>query len=104
MRGEDGAPFQVSLASPERIPLSAPFQAEITICALKTGLPARITIGATMPAHKHGMNYEPAVSAIGAGRYEVKGLLFHMPGLWRLEVTAYHQGKPHRFSHEVMVQ
>ena len=104
MQGPTEAPFEVSLESPESIPLSAPFQVEVVICALKTGMPTRVIIDATMPAHKHGMNYEPSLSAIEEGRYEVKGLLFHMPGVWRFEVTAYQDGKPHRFYHEVKVK
>ncbi len=104
MQGAPGAPFDVSIESPQKIPLSAPFEAEVTICALETGLPSRVTLDATMPAHKHGMNYEPSISAVAEGRYEVKGLLFHMPGIWRFEVTAYQSGKPFRFSHEVKVQ
>ena len=103
MQGAVRAPFEVYLASPASIPLSAPFQVEIAVCATNTGAPENVTVDAIMPAHNHGMNYEPEISALGAGKYEVKGLLFHMPGIWRFEVTAYHGGKPHRFSHDVKV-
>ena len=37
-----------------------------------------------MPAHQHGLNYAPEVSALGDGTFRVDGLLFHMPGLWEL--------------------
>lgn len=104
MKGEAGVPFQVAITVPENVPLSAPFQVDVLFCGKDTGLPGKVTIDATMPAHKHGMNYEPSVSAIEGGKYEVKGLLFHMPGVWRIEVTAYEDGKPHRFFHEVNVQ
>jgi cytochrome c peroxidase len=43
-----------------------------------------------MPEHRHGMNYAPAVKALGPGRWRAEGLMFHMPGRWELtfEVTA----------------
>ena len=104
MQGKPDAPFEVSILRPETIPISAPFQADVAICAAGAAKPGRVTLDATMPAHKHGMNYKPEISAIAEGRYEVNGLLFHMPGVWRFEVTAYQDGKPFRFSHEVQVQ
>ena len=104
MKGPEGAPFTVSISAPASIPLSAPFAASITICPAGSEMPARLTVEASMPAHKHGMNYDPIVLAKDAGRYEVTGLLFHMPGHWRFEVSAYHQGKPYRFSHDVNIQ
>lgn len=47
-------------------------------------------VDATMPAHRHGMNYKPSIQALGPGRWRVEGLLFHMPGQWalRLDVQA----------------
>ena len=39
-----------------------------------------------MPAHKHGMNTSPRLSALGAGRFEAEGMLFHMGGEWQLYV------------------
>lgn len=39
---------------------------------------------ARMPAHGHGLNYRPHVTAAGPGRYRVEGILFHMPGAWQL--------------------
>ena len=104
MKGPEGAPFSVSIKAPDSIPLSAPFEAGITICRTANEMPTRLAVEAIMPAHKHGMNYDPNVLAKEAGRYEVTGLLFHMPGLWRFEVSAYYQGKPYRFSHDVNVQ
>jgi hypothetical protein len=45
---------------------------------------------ATMPEHRHGMNYRPSVKRLGDGRWRVEGLMFHMPGRWelRLDVQA----------------
>ena len=43
-----------------------------------------LTVAATMPEHRHGMNYRPSVTAAGAGMYRADGLLLHMPGRWEL--------------------
>ncbi|WP_319546338.1 hypothetical protein [Ruegeria conchae] len=39
-----------------------------------------------MPAHQHGMNYTPKVTALDGGTFRVDDMLFHMPGLWELQV------------------
>lgn len=45
-----------------------------------------LAVDATMPAHRHGMNYRPALKPLGDGRWRVEGLLFHMPGQWELRL------------------
>lgn len=47
-------------------------------------------VDATMPEHRHGMNYRPSVKPLGNGRWRAEGLMFHMPGVWelRLDVQA----------------
>lgn len=105
MSGASDAPWTVQIQlNPDGVPLNRPFAADVTICSQSEQLPARITVDATMPAHKHGMNYEPRTAKVDAGHYEVENLLFHMPGVWRLEVTAYDNDRPHRFTHDVNVQ
>jgi hypothetical protein len=47
-------------------------------------LPGEVRVDASMPEHKHGMNYRPSVVALGAGQYRAEGLMFHMPGRWEL--------------------
>jgi YtkA-like len=71
---------------PDPIPVSDPFEIEVELfvdhdCTkpLEAGT---LTIDAGMPHHGHGMNVKPTVSAIGPGRYRVKGMLCHMPGRW----------------------
>ena len=49
---------------------------------------ASITIDGGMPAHNHGLPTRPRVTAeLGAGRYKVEGLRFHMGGSWEINVT-----------------
>ena len=99
------APWNVQIQlNPEEIPINAPFDVVITLCSKEKKPPVRIDVDAVMPAHKHGMNYEPKTVQINHYRYEVKNLLFHMPGVWRLEITIFEKDKPHRFIHDVQLK
>jgi hypothetical protein len=69
------------LPRPQPLPLDRAFQVELQVCG---ATPAAVAVDADMPAHRHGMNYRSRVQAAGEGRYLATGLLFHMPGRWRL--------------------
>ncbi len=66
---------------PQPLPLNQIFELDLVLCA-----PAAVLRGvdADMPAHRHGMNYRTTISGGETGVYRVQGLLFHMPGRWRL--------------------
>ncbi len=105
MKKETSTTLNVALKiKPGTIPVSAPFQVEITVCDRPARFPTRVTLDAVMPLHQHGMNYKPNVRKLASGRYLADGLLFHMPGLWRFEVAAYLDGRPHRFTHDLHVE
>lgn len=71
--------------APEPIPLSRHFQLDIVLCPPAGELPPKaLRVDATMPEHRHGMNYRPSVQAQGDGRFNAAGLLFHMSGRWEL--------------------
>lgn len=60
------------------------FSLNVQVCGLAASL---VKVDADMPAHKHGMNYKPVITAIAptsSGMYQIDGLMFHMPGQWRL--------------------
>lgn len=44
----------------------------------------RLVVDASMPEHRHGMTTQARALPLGAGRWSVAGLLFHMPGYWEL--------------------
>lgn len=44
-----------------------------------------IEFDATMPAHKHGMNYRPKVILESNGIFTVENILLHMPGRWQMQ-------------------
>lgn len=75
----------------EEIPLAQPFSILITVCS-ETAM-SDMRVDAIMPAHQHGMNYAPKVTATGDGLFRVDDMLFHMPGLWELRVEVDFNGQ-----------
>jgi hypothetical protein len=84
---------------PAPIPSGRHFVLEIAVCA-KDGaaLPALSKVDATMPAHRHGMNYRPSITARPDGRFRVEGLMFHMPGRWELVFELTRAGATERLT------
>ena len=84
-RGESKSYVVAWRADPSPIAVSRHFALDIVVCA-KPGAqpPQTLRVDATMPAHRHGMNYRPTIAAMGAGRFRAEGLMFHMPGAWEL--------------------
>jgi hypothetical protein len=50
-------------------------------------------VDATMPEHRHGMNYRPSLQSLGGGRWRAEGLMFHMPGRWELRFDVTDGGR-----------
>lgn len=69
--------------SPGNPGVSRHFAVEVVVCA-KAGEAAAegLKLDARMPAHGHGMNYAAKVKALGGGRFQAEGLMFHMAGRW----------------------
>ena len=72
---------------PAPIPFNALFDLEVE-WMLSDGLPpdpaSTIQLDVRMPAHGHGMQTAPTVEVTAPGRATVRGLKFHMQGLWEL--------------------
>ena len=67
------------------LPVGQHFSVHLEVCpAPGKAMPLRVQLDADMPLHKHGMNYQTTVQSTGPGRYTAQGLMFHMPGRWRL--------------------
>ena len=47
---------------------------------------APLLVEGWMPGHGHGMLRQSEVDDLGDGRYRVRGMLFHMPGVWDLRI------------------
>jgi hypothetical protein len=43
-----------------------------------------LRVDATMPEHKHGMNYRPSVTPKGTDRFAADGVMLHMAGRWEI--------------------
>src|SRR3954463_15328222 len=67
------------------VAVSRHFTMDVGACAKNGAAPEALTIDAQMPEHRHGMNYRPEVKRVGEGRWQVAGMMFHMPGRWRLQ-------------------
>ncbi len=90
MTARSPSPFRVALGiRPARPAVSTPFVVELEVCDNDGRRVERLAIDATIPAHRHGMNYKPELVAIGNGRYEARGFLFHMPGRWEITLSLY---------------
>jgi hypothetical protein len=83
-------------AAPEPIPLNDIFQLSVMVHD-STGdtmlMSSELTaVDATMPAHGHGMNTAPLVTANGDGSFVVDGMMFHMAGEWEIVFDVADQG------------
>lgn len=80
----DSGPVQLAWrAEPEPIAVSRPFALLVTLCPADARL---LRVDATMPEHRHGMNYRPSLQPLGGGVWRVEGLLWHMAGRWELRL------------------
>jgi len=82
--------------------ISAPFNATIEICS--TLAFADLSFDAIMPAHQHGMNYDVSVEKTAPGKFSVNNIVFHMPGLWEVQIEAISGSTQHFYKTEVMVE
>jgi hypothetical protein len=88
----DGVQLAWRTADGQPIGLSQPFSLQVRLCPASAELRA---VDATMPAHRHGMNYRPSLQALGDGRWRADGLLWHMRGGWELRWDVWLDGRLH---------
>ena len=69
---------------PGQIKVGELFVVDASLCAKNGGTldATAFKVDATMPEHRHGMNYQPSVVKKD-GAYRASGLMFHMPGRWQ---------------------
>lgn len=89
---------------PQPIEVGQPFTLLVNVCTKKDEPAELVGVDATMPAHRHGMNYKPTVQAAGNGRYRVEGLLFHMPGTWEIAFDVRSGGDVQQLSHGIVLK
>jgi hypothetical protein len=89
------------------VPLGRHFALDIEVCApAGAAAPGLLRVDADMPAHRHGMNYRSSLRTLAPGRYVAEGLMWHMPGRWRLifELAAPPGQPVQRITHELTLE
>jgi hypothetical protein len=101
----DSVQFQlVYKLLPDPVPVGQHFAIDVLLCPKgNAALPAELRVDATMPEHKHGMNYRPTVKAPAPGQYRAEGLMFHMPGRWELVFELRGSGPPLRLTQSLQI-
>lgn len=85
-----------------RIPMARHFALDVQLCDRGGVSVAQLTkADASMPAHKHGMNYRPTIKPLGNGRFRVDGMMFHMAGQWQLAFEVKAGKEIIRLTHDV---
>lgn len=94
-QSDDSAGMALIDLKPDTIVLGKPFSFNFKLCpddlAKNSSLkPDRVVANATMPAHKHGMNYNPTVEYNEESKsFKVEDFVFHMPGKWVISLSTY---------------
>ncbi len=83
---------------PAPIVVGQPFVLQLQLCPADAQL---LRVDATMPEHRHGMNYRPSLKPGAGGRWQAEGLLWHMPGRWELRLDVRSGGAEHRLLQSV---
>ena len=86
------------VAQPATIIVGQPFALLITLCPADARL---MRVDASMPEHRHGMNYRASLEPMGHGRWRAEGLLWHMSGHWELRLDVMLRGTEHRLRQSV---
>jgi hypothetical protein len=97
--------WQLAFAlEPREVAVGQPFAIEVAVCAVAGArLPERLKVDATMPEHRHGMNYAPTVTRRGPGRFRAEGLMLHMPGRWQLAFELAGSGEARLATHDLVL-
>lgn len=88
-------------AEPVKISTGQPFSLLLQLCPAQAVL---TRVDATMPEHRHGMNYKPSLQDLGGGRWRVDGLLWHMAGRWELRFDVQLEGGTHTVRQDVVLR
>lgn len=96
----DGVTLAWQVINRRHVPLAEPFALLVMLCPAQARL---VGVDATMPAHRHGMNYRPSLQALGEGRWQVQGLLWHMAGTWSLRLDVALNGRTQVLRQDVVL-
>lgn len=103
MAETDGARIAF-VARPQPLPVGRHFDIHFVVCGVTLRNGAAVGVDADMPAHRHGMNYRARVEALPGGVWRAHGLMFHMPGTWRVIFDLPLQDRTLRVTREIEVR
>lgn len=86
---------------PAQVEVGEPFVMRVALCPEAAKL---LRMNASMPEHRHGMNYQPSVKSLGDGLWQVEGMVWHMAGRWELKLDTELDGVPHKLAPSVMLK
>ena len=86
----------------ENVRRAHPFSLQLQFCGVDG--PEDVNLDAVMPAHQHGMNYDPVITTQGQGIYQVDGMMFHMPGHWEIRVEAVLHGETIAYTYDAIIR
>lgn len=90
---------------PAKIAVGRHFAIELALCPEGGApMPESLKVDASMPEHRHGMNYKASVTPQSPGRYRAEGLMFHMAGRWELVFELRAAGKTDRLTQSIVVE
>lgn len=104
----NGGRYLVRVRAPQPFPTNELFGMTVEVDEGCSGprrpAAAQLRVDGGMPSHRHGMNTEPVVTPLGAGRFDVKGLLLHMLGRWELYFDVTDAGVTERAQLDVVLE
>jgi hypothetical protein len=81
------------------------FVVDFAVCPRDdASVPQSVRVDASMPEHRHGMNYRAVVVPLAPGAYRAEGLLFHMRGRWELTFDVVTAARTDRLSSSIAVE
>jgi len=86
------------------VPVGRHFDIDFVVCDVVPRSGAAVAVDADMPVHRHGMNYRTRVEALPNAVFRAHGLMFHMPGTWRVIFDVPLEGRTLRVTREIEVQ
>ena len=91
--------------SPHPIVVGEHFAIDFVVCPRANGTaPQSVRVDASMPEHRHGMNYRPGVTTIRPGTYRAEGLLFHMRGRWQVTFDLTSGGSTEQLATSIVLE
>ena len=87
-----------------RILMAKHFALDVQLCD-REGVSAALLkkADATMPEHRHGMNYRPLITSLGSGRFHVEGMMLHMAGHWQFSFEVQAGKAVTRLTHDMQI-